>query len=214
MLLCESCHAEYPASEPRWRCDCGGMLTLDFHARFPVKKIQQRKPTLWRYREALPIEDDARIITFDEGFTPLAEEEVFGKKVLLKQDHLFPSGSYKDRGASVLVSKIKELGVRKVVEDSSGNAGAAIAAYCAKASIECHIYVSAHTSTDKLFQIQQYGAHLHMVPGGREETAQRALKYARTTYYASHYWNPFFSMERKPVSSKSLNNSAGNHRTS
>jgi threonine synthase len=192
MLLCESCHAEYPTSEPRWRCDCGGMLTLDFHARFPIKKIQQRKPSLWRYREALPIEDDAQIITFDEGFTPLVEEEVFGKKVLLKQDHLFPSGSYKDRGASVLVSKIHELGVQKVVEDSSGNAGAAIAAYCAKASIECHIYVPAHTSPDKLFQIQQYGAHLHMVPGDREETAQRALKYARITYYASHYWNPFF----------------------
>ena len=191
-LRCQSCHTEYPSSEPRWNCICGGLLTLDFHARFPIDNIKKRKPTLWRYREALPIEHDHHIISFDEGFTPLVKEELFGKKVLLKQDYLFPSGSFKDRGASVLVSKIKELGVKQVVEDSSGNAGAAIAAYCAKASIECHIYVPEKTSPEKLMQIKQYGAHLHTIPGSREDTAQAAGKHAQTTYYASHYWNPFF----------------------
>ncbi len=191
-LRCQSCHTEYPSSEPRWNCICGGLLTLDFHARFPIDNIKKRKPTLWRYREALPIEHDHHIISFDEGFTPLLKEELFGKKVLLKQDYLFPSGSFKDRGASVLVSKSKELGVKQVVEDSSGNAGAAITAYCAKASIECHIYVPEKTSPEKLMQIKQYGAHLHTIPGSREDTAQAAGKHAQTTYYASHYWNPFF----------------------
>ena len=191
-LLCQTCQKEYPSSEPRWHCTCGGLLTLDFHARFPLKKIKKRKPTLWRYREALPIEHDQHIISFDEGFTPLIEEELFDKKVLLKQDFLFPSGSYKDRGASVLVSKIKELGIKRVVEDSSGNAGAAIAAYCAKASIDCHIYVPEKTSPEKLLQIKQYGAHLHMIQGSREDTAQATWEHARTTYYASHYWNPYF----------------------
>jgi threonine synthase len=132
------------------------------------------------------------ILSFDEGFTPLVEDYFYGKKVMIKQDHLFPSGSYKDRGASVLVSKIKELGIKKVVEDSSGNAGAAIAAYCAKAHIDCHIYVPKKTSTGKLVQIQQYGAHLHRVHGSRADTAQAALRHAHTTYYASHYWNPYF----------------------
>jgi threonine synthase len=192
VLLCQSCQAEYPSSEPRWCCTCGGFLTLDFHARFPVQKIKKRKPTLWRYREAIPIDQDSHIISFDEGFTPLIEEEMFGRKVLVKQDHLFPSGSFKDRGASVLVSKIQELGVKKVVEDSSGNAGAAIAAYCAKASIDCHIYVPGKTSKEKLLQITQYGAHLHKIPGSREETAQAAWEQAQSTYYASHSWNPFF----------------------
>jgi threonine synthase len=131
-------------------------------------------------------------VSFDEGFTPLVEDEAFGKKVFLKLDYLFPSGSYKDRGATVLVTKIQELGIKKVVEDSSGNAGAAIAAYCAKASIECHIYVPKQTSTEKLLQITRYGAHLHQIPGNREHTAQAALKEAHLTYYASHYWNPFF----------------------
>ncbi len=191
-LLCQSCYKEYPSSEPRWNCTCGGVLTLEFHARFPIHKIKKRKPNLWRYREALPIEDDRHIVSFDEGFTPLVEEELFGNKVLLKQEYLFPSGSYKDRGASVLVSKMKELGVKKIVEDSSGNAGAAIAAYCAKASIDCHIYVPEKTSPGKLLQIIQYGAHLHKIPGSREDTAQAAFQQAQTTYYASHYWNPYF----------------------
>jgi len=191
-LICESCHKKYPASEPIWRCKCGGFLSLDFHAHFPLEKIQKRKPTMWRYREALPIKNDEHIISFNEGFTPLTREEFAGKKVFLKQDHLFPSGSYKDRGASVLVSKIKELGIKKVVEDSSGNAGAAIAAYCAKAHIDCHIYVPEQTSPEKLKQIEHYGAHLHKIPGTREDTAKAALHQAQKTYYASHYWNPYF----------------------
>jgi threonine synthase len=191
-LRCQSCHKEYPSSEPVWNCKCGGLLKLDFHARFPVDRIQKRKPTMWRYREALPIEHDKHIISFDEGFTPLVPEEFAGKKVLLKQDYLFPSGSYKDRGASVLVSKIKELGVKKVVEDSSGNAGAAIAAYCAKANIACDIYVPEKTSGGKLLQIEQYGATLHKIPGTREDTAKAVWHVTQSTYYASHYWNPFF----------------------
>lgn len=191
-LRCQSCHKEYSPTAPRWNCTCGGLLNLDFHARFPLSKINRRKPTLWRYREALPIDHDCHIISFDEGFTPLIQEELYGKKVLLKQDHLFPSGSYKDRGASVLVSKLKELGVTEVVEDSSGNAGAAIAAYCAKAAIDCHIYVPKKTSPEKLVQITRYGAYLHTINGDRDDTALAALKHAQTTYYASHYWNPFF----------------------
>jgi threonine synthase len=147
---------------------------------------------MWRYREALPIEQDTHIISFDEGFTPLTQEKFSGKKVLLKQDHLLPSGSYKDRGASVLISKIKELNVKKVLEDSSGNAGAAIAAYCAKAGIPCDVYVPEKTSPGKLTQIKQYGATLHTIPGTRQDTATAALQEAQTTYYASHSLNPFF----------------------
>ncbi|KYK22127.1 hypothetical protein AYK25_02860 [Thermoplasmatales archaeon SM1-50] len=191
-LICQSCQTEYKTCEPLWKCRCGGILALDFHPRFPIDKIQKRKPTLWRYREALPIENDRYIVSFDEGFTPLINEHFFGRDILIKQDYLFPSGSYKDRGASVLVSKVKEAGIKKVVEDSSGNAGAAIAAYCAKAHITCHIYVPEQTSEGKLIQIKKYGAHLHKIQGSREDTAKAARRHAETTYYASHYWNPFF----------------------
>jgi threonine synthase len=127
-----------------------------------------------------------------EGFTPLEEMELNGHRVFLKIDYLFPTGSYKDRGATVLVSKLRELGIQKVIEDSSGNAGSAIAAYCAKAGIECEIYVPESTSSGKLVQIRAYGATLKKVAGSREKTAEVAMEAASKIYYASHCWNPFF----------------------
>jgi threonine synthase len=128
----------------------------------------------------------------NEGFTPLEEIEFNGGGVLIKIDYLFPTGSYKDRGATVLISKMKEWGVQKVVEDSSGNAGSAIAAYCAKAGIGCDIYVPQYTSPGKLIQIQAYGATLKRVEGSREKTAEKAMEAASKIPYASHCWNPFF----------------------
>jgi len=191
-LVCKSCGTRYLLSDPRWRCGCGGLLDLRFRARFDKERILGRKPTMWRYREALPIDDDRNIVSFGEGMTPLVPVDLGPGRLLLKLDHLFPTGSYKDRGAAVLVSKAKEMGVTKVVEDSSGNAGCAIAAYAARTGIECQILVPEATSPGKLAQILFYGARLRRVPGSREDTAQAALSAAETTYYASHSWNPFF----------------------
>ncbi len=132
------------------------------------------------------------IISFEEGFTPLLPAELDGRSVWIKQDHLFPTGSYKDRGASVLMSKVKELGISRVVEDSSGNAGCAIAAYSAKGRIQSEIYVPDSTSPGKLAQIEAYGAVLKKIPGSREDTARAVWDAAQKDYYASHSWNPFF----------------------
>ena len=191
-LICTECGREFFLKEVIWRCKCGGVLDVDFKAKFPVNKIKQRKPTLWRYREAIPVEDDKNIVSFDEGFTPLTKIEFNERYVLVKQDHLFPTGSFKDRGACVLISKTKELKIKKVVEDSSGNAGCAIAAYCAKANIDCNIFVPQATASEKLVQIKFYGAKLRKISGTREDTANAALKVAEKEYYASHSWNPFF----------------------
>lgn len=190
--VCTQCHRKYPAAAKVWRCDCGGLLDLEFKAGFPLDKIKRRALNMWRYREALPIDDDKNIVSFEEGFTPLLKMKISGKDVFIKQDHLFPTGSFKDRGASVLISKIKELKVTRVVGDSSGNAGCAIAAYCAKAGIACDIYVPDHASGAKLTQIKNYRARLHMIHGSREDTAAAAFKASEKKYYASHYWNPFF----------------------
>ena len=191
-FYCSTCNRSYPIDPGRWRCDCGFFLDLKFKSKFPIKKILARGPSLWRYREAIPILDNEHILSMREGWTPLEEMEFNGHRILLKIDYLFPTGSYKDRGATVLVSKLKELGIRKVIEDSSGNAGSAIAAYCARAGIECEIYVPESTSSGKLVQIQAYGATLKKVRGSREKTAEVALEAASKIYYASHCWNPFF----------------------
>ncbi|MBP1720261.1 MAG: Threonine synthase [Deltaproteobacteria bacterium] len=191
-LVCGDCRREYSCGEKIWKCSCGGLLDIVFRPSFPIDKIRSRKPTLWRYREAIPLEEDRNIVSLDEGFTPLLRVEIAGWPIWLKQDHLFPTGSYKDRGASVLISKVKELGVQMVVEDSSGNAGCAIAAYCAKAGISCEIFVPADTSDAKLAQIRLYGASLNKIEGSREDTARAVFRAAETKFYASHSWNPYF----------------------
>jgi len=191
-LICSNCTRSYALHPMRWKCDCGTFLDLEFEPKFPMRKILKRGPTLWRYREALPIAREESIVSMGEGVTPLETMHFEGRRVLIKVDYLFPTGSYKDRGATLLISKAKEQGVRKVVEDSSGNAGSAIAAYCARAGMTCEIYVPATTSPGKLVQIGAYGARLIKIEGSREKAAEAAMEAASNLYYASHCWNPFF----------------------
>ena len=148
--------------------------------------------SLWRYREALPIDADTEIVTLGEGMTPLVPLDVNAPEHFVKLDYLCPTGSYKDRGASVLLTHLKALGVEAVVEDSSGNAGAAIAAYSARAGIHCTIYCPESTSQGKLKQISAYGAELKLVTGNRMATTEAVKHAAETTCYASHNWHPFF----------------------
>src|SRR4030042_3371877 len=157
---CPACGRFYPVWPAIWRCDCGSPLDLMFRPEFHIRKILNRPPTLWRYREAIPVLQNDPVVSMGEGSTPLEKIDINGPCVLLKADYLFPTGSYKDRGATVLVTKLKELKVKKVVEDSSGNAGSAIAAYCARGGMECEIFVPEGTSSGKLFQIEAYGAKL------------------------------------------------------
>jgi threonine synthase len=191
-LFCNKCGKEYPLDSKIWHCVCGGLLDIEFSSTFPIDMIRSRKPTMWRYREAIPISENKNILSFDEGFTPLLEVVFNNKNVLIKQEHLFQTGSYKDRGASVLVSKVKELGVKHIIEDSSGNAGCSIAAYSAAAGISCDIYVPAGTAINKLVQLEYYKANFIKIPGSREDTARAALEAVKESYYASHSWNPFF----------------------
>jgi threonine synthase len=191
-LVCTRCHAAYALQEPIWRCACGGLLDLDFEPTIDRGLIRSRKPTLWRYREALPLPAESPVVSMDQGYTPLLRIEIDGRMAWIKQDQLFSTGSYKDRGAAVLISQVAALGIRAVVEDSSGNAGCAIAAYCARAGIACTVYVPQATSPAKVAQIEAYGATLCRVPGTRQDTADAVLEAAQQTYYASHSWNPFF----------------------
>jgi len=147
---------------------------------------------MWRYREALPIESDRSIVTMSEGYTPLIEEKICGKNVFIKMDHLLPTGSYKDRGASLLVSYAREHQVSSLVEDSSGNAGCSIAAYSARAGISCEIFVPDHTSVGKLRQIEAYGSKVRLVEGSREDVSRKILEQTKESFYASHVYNPVF----------------------
>lgn len=193
-FFCTQCNKSYPSDTKAWRCACGGPFSLSFQPpRFDPKVLVHRYPSLWRYRETIPIESDEDLVTYNEGFTPLTKHKFSGIDVDLKLDYLFPTGSIKDRGSTVLISKVRELGISEIVEDSSGNAGASIAAYCARAGIRVRIFVPDSASPNKKQQIELYGARLEAIRGTREDVAEATHRVAdRGVYYASQIWNPFY----------------------
>ena len=189
---CAKCNTPYQVSPLRYKCDCGSPLNLIADSRILPNAQVPAAMSLWRYRETLPIDEKTEIVTLGEGMTPLVPLDVNAPEHFVKLDYLCPTGSYKDRGASVLLTHLKALGVEKVVEDSSGNAGAAIAAYSARAGIHCTIYCPESTSKGKLRQISAYGAELKLVEGNRMATTEAVKLAAEITCYASHNWHPFF----------------------
>lgn len=201
MLRCLSCGTSRPESERRWRCDCGGAMDYDWSTppRFDRTRISSGPHSMWRYRDALPIAPATEPITMGEGLTPLVPRTWDGLNLRFKLDFMCPTGSYKDRGASVMITKFREAGIDAILEDSSGNAGAAVAAYAAAAGIRCTIYIPAYASAGKAAQIGAYGAELVRVPGTREDTTQAAMAAAETTFYATHNWLPWFIEGTKTV---------------
>jgi len=197
-LVCCDSGERFALDLPIWRSPVtGGLLDLEWASSFPVGLISGRAMTMWRYWEALPLVGaggGGDVVSLGETVTPLIEREVRGRRVKLKMDTRFASGSYKDRGAALVVSHCARIGVRHIVEDSSGNAGAAFAMYAAAAEprIACDIYVPESASPGKLIQVEVSGARLVRVPGTRADTSAAVWEAAQRTYYASHSWNPFF----------------------
>lgn len=148
--------------------------------------------SILRYRAAIPLPEDARLIHFGEGFTALEKTSFFGRTVLVKHEYLFPTGSYKDRGAAVMLSAAAYAGAKNVFEDSSGNAGCAVAAYAAKAAMDCTILVPESASPAKINQMESYGARVEKISGERQAAADQALKRAHEHWFASHVYNPWF----------------------
>ena len=110
-----------------------------------------------------------------------------------------PTGSFKDRGASVMLSHLASQGATRVLEDSSGNGGAAVAAYAAAAGIAAKIIVPEATSAAKILQARAYGAEIELVGGTRDEVADEAIRQSATIPYASHNWHPMFLQGIKTI---------------
>ena len=192
-LLCSATGVRYPSDTTQWRSAEQAPFDLDFAGHYEPDRTAQRPMTLWRYREALPFRADVEPVTLGEGCTPLVPLQIDGLPVQAKLECLLPTGSYKDRGSSVLLTHLRERGATSVINDSSGNAGASVACYAARAGIDCGIYVPAGNAPAKLLQIELYGATLHKVPGTREDSTTACMgAVGGNTRYASHVWNPYF----------------------
>ena len=133
-------------------------------------------------------------VSMGEGNTPTERIQIGDREVTAKLELDAPTGSFKDRGAAVLIAAAVDLGATKVVADSSGNAGIAIATYARKAELECEVFVPAATSLAQVGRISEAGARVRAVKGTREDAATAAM--ARVdeigAFYASHVWNPWF----------------------
>jgi threonine synthase len=191
-------HQEYPISEPRWRSDKGAPLMITALPGIRRDMIDRGKRSLWRYAAALPVEVPDPI-TMGEGLTPLVSRTWDGVPALFKLEWLSPTGSFKDRGASVMVSILRGQGVTKLLEDSSGNGGAAIAAYAAAGGLKAKILVPASTAQDKTVQMRAYGAEIELVSGTRQDVSDAAARQAATIFYAGHNWQPFFLQGTKTL---------------
>ncbi|MGX9673222.1 threonine synthase [Mycobacterium sp. HM-7] len=183
----------YPADQPRWRGDDGSPLVFEPLPGLGREQIDTAINSQWRYRAALP-NPLAHIepATLGEGRTPLINRTIEGIDVGFKVESMNPTGSFKDRGVAVMVTALRHQRVERVLEDSSGNGGSSVAAYCAAAGIEAHILVPAATSPNKIVQSRWHGAHIELVSGTRQEVADAAVRRADTTFYASHNWHPYF----------------------
>ncbi|MFC7136647.1 pyridoxal-phosphate dependent enzyme [Halobaculum litoreum] len=189
-LRCPDCGATYA---DRWRCECG--RPLDYAERplpdgpAPDPGAFDTRDGLWSFDEFLP---EAPAVSLGEGATPLVDAPDWDAQ--FKLEYVFPTGSFKDRGATTTLSRAAALGVDTVVEDSSGNAGAAIATYAARAGIDAEIYVPASVKDSKLRAIRRAGATPVKTAGPRQATTDACVEAVESGagWYASHAWNPAF----------------------
>ncbi len=192
---CRRCGRTWEPADRRWLCTCGGLLDLEGPPLDPLPAGEGPR-SVWRYRHVLPVAGDGTAwerTTMGEGDTPLLE---IRPGLWLKLDHVMPTGSFKDRGAAVTVALAAGLGVRRVVADSSGNAGLAVAAYSARAGLHAEVYVPEGTAPFKVEAMEAHGAAVVRVPGSREAAAaaarERAGSPAGGAWYASHVYQPAF----------------------
>ncbi len=175
-LECTRCRQQFEVGRVYTVCTCGAPLAVRYDLRRAAKTLQRgqalsgRPPTLWRYREVLPVKQDSSIVSLGEGFTPLHHARGLGAKLglpnlYLKDESQNPTGSFKARGLAVAVSMARELGIKKLVIPSAGNAGGALAAYAAQAGIPAAIYMPEETPLANRLECTLMGAEVVLVPG-------------------------------------------------
>ena len=175
-LECTGCSKIFPKEELLNLCTS---CSLPLFARYDIEKARSiiRKdqllycePTMWRYKEMMPVEYEENIITLGEGWTPLFKAkrlgELFGlSNLYLKDESLNPTGSFKARGMSAAISQAKEKGVKKIAIPTAGNAGGATAAYAAKAGQEAYVFMPEDTPDAFQIECEQYGAIVEKIDG-------------------------------------------------
>src|SRR5437660_12307659 len=152
-LQCTVCGRQFDADQVRTTCiECGKVLFARYDLSAAGKSLTpdftRRPPTMWRYRELMPVREENNIVSLGEGMTPLLRVARLGRtygfdRLLIKEEGLNPTGSFKARGMSAAVSRARELGVLSIAAPSAGNAAGALAAYGAAAGLKSSVFLSA-----------------------------------------------------------------------
>lgn len=203
-LRCIGCGAKYSIDEIVYNCrKCGDLLEVKFDLKELKEKLdeadwRQRRICVWKYREFLPVLDESKIVTLHEGGTPLYKCDKLGKELgvkslYVKNEGANPTGSFKDRGMTVGVSKALELRAKAVVCASTGNTSASLAAYAAKAGLNCVVLIPAgKIALGKLAQAMMYGASVVAVKGNFDDALQIVLEASKNLgLYLLNSINPF-----------------------
>jgi len=174
-LECSKCSATYESEQVMQLCSCGGPLLVRYDLRrvrdaFRREALASRSPTLWRYRELLPVRKEEHVVSLGEGMTPLLPLEWVGPgvgipRLLMKDEGLIPTGTFKARGAAVAASRARELAVAISAMPTNGNAGGAWAAYCARAGIKAVIVMPQGAPSINRKEVAVTGAALYLVDG-------------------------------------------------
>jgi threonine synthase len=192
-VLCPECGSQETSAPDRWRCPCGGAWEPADRSAFDPARIDIGDGSIWRYRGFLGLALETPTARLGVGWTPLVPLTWDGRRVLFKLEYLAPTSSFKDRGTEAMINLLQHQGVTRVVDDSSGNAGASVAAYAARAGMQAEIFVPAHAAPAKQAQIAVYGAAVHPIPGVRAEAKRAAWQAAdRGATLASHAYHPAF----------------------
>jgi threonine synthase len=192
-LECSASGERYPADRLHTVSRAGKPLLVryrldDLRTAWARESLAERPWSLWRYRELLPIRSAAHVVSLGEVVTPIllarAAAQAHGAdELLIKQEGVLPTGSFKARGQAVAISRARELGVRAAVIPTAGNAGAAMAAYCSRAGIASHVLCPDDTPETIVRQAALQGASVYLVNGLLDECGQVAGALAR-----SHGW--------------------------
>jgi len=177
MIKCISCGMEYEDNEIIYTCKkCGSILEVICDVDISKEIFKCRRSTMWKYKEFMPV-DESSIVTLEEGGTPFCKCDKLGEKIgvdlYVKVEGSNPTGSFKDRGMSVGITKAMELGVNAVGCASTGNTSASLAAYAARAGLKCIVLLpSGKVALGKLAQAMFHGADVISVKGNFDEALE------------------------------------------
>ena len=174
-LECSLCNRQYQAGKPWNLCECGGPLLVRYdlpklRSAWSRDSLVSAPDNMWRYAPALPVTKETSIISLGEGMTPLLPARRTGERIgandlLIKDEGLNPTGSFKARGLSCAVSMCVELGQRRLAIPSAGNAASALAAYSAAAGLEANIFMPQDVPQANFIECKAYGARVTLVDG-------------------------------------------------